>query len=154
MRRSSATLETMPELATRWCHALGLEIIARFAPSGDDELFPNRLVLEGADGQWLLANKGQALDALQYLLHESQGDREEGRLAYLDIQGTRLFRMNEVKAMASFAIQKARSLGSYSFASLSPRERRWIHLVVGREPDLATESEGTGNFKSLKVFRK
>jgi spoIIIJ-associated protein len=154
MRKATASLETLPELVLRWCQDLGLNITARFEPSGDEELFPNRLVLTGPDAQWLLPNKGQALDALQFLLHEAQGEREDGKLAYLDVQAFRLFRMTELKAMAALAAKKTRELGSFTFNSLSPRERRWIHLVLGREPDLATESEGEGHFKTLKVTRK
>lgn len=154
MRKHTVTLEVLPEMAQRWCAQLGLNVKASYQPSGDEELFPNRLVLQGEDAQWLLANKGQALDALQFLLHEAQGEREDSRLAYLDVQGFRLFRMVEVKAMAQMAARKARELGSWTFASLSPRERRWVHLVTAHEADLASESEGTGTFKALKVFRK
>lgn len=153
MRKKSASLDTLPEMATRWCADLGLKVEARFEASGDDELFPNRLVLDGPDAQWLAANKGQGLDALQFLLHEAQGEREDSKLAYLDVQGARLFRMKEIKAMAAFAIQQARSMGSYRFSSLTPRERRWIHMVVAREQGFNTESEGTGTMKALKVFR-
>jgi predicted RNA-binding protein Jag len=152
--RKAVPLEALPELATAWCKNLGFTVSAQFQPSGDEELFPNRMVLEGADTQWLLANKGQALDALQFMLHEAQGERDEARLVYLDVQKFRLFRMTEVKAMASMAAQKARQLGSYTFASLTPRERRWIHLTVAREDGLTTESEGTGTMKALKVIKK
>jgi predicted RNA-binding protein Jag len=153
MRKSSLPLEQAPELVARWCRHLGLTVTAAFGPSGDEALFPNRLVLSGPDGGWLAANKGQALDALQFLLHEAQGEREEGRLAYLDVESFRLFRMQEVIAMAGFAADKARALGSYTFSSLSPRERRWVHMVLSRQPGFTTESEGTGTFKSLKVSR-
>lgn len=151
--RKAVSLEALPELAANWCKELGLVVTARFQPSGDEELFPNRLVLEGPDAQWLMANKGQALDSLQFLLHEAQGEREDAKLCYLDVQSFRLFRMTEIKAMAAMGIQKARQMGSYTFASLSPRERRWMHLTVAREVGLCTESEGTGTLKSLKVFK-
>lgn len=154
MRKSGFSLEMLPEVAVRWCAELGLGISARAESSGDEELFPNRLVLEGPDTQWLMANKGQALDALQFLLQESQGDREEGHLVHLDVQSFRLFRLRELKAMAAMAAKKAREFGSHTFSSLSPRERRWVHMVIAREPDLASESEGTGTFKALKVTRK
>jgi predicted RNA-binding protein Jag len=153
MRKSVVSLEDLPELTTRWCKELGLTITAKFEPSGDEQLFPNRMVLAGPDAQWLLPNKGQALDALQFLLHEVQGERDEGKLVYLDVQAFRLFRMTELKAMAAMAAARTRELGSFTFNSLSPRERRWIHLVLGRESDLATASEGEGHFKTLKVTR-
>lgn len=152
--RKAVSLEALPELAAAWCGKLGFNVSARYQASGDEELFPNRLVLEGPDAQWLMANKGQALDALQFMLHEAQGEREEARLAYLDVQGFRLFRMKEVKAMAAMAVDRARQTGSYTFASLTPRERRWVHLSVAREEGLTTESEGTGTMKALRVMRK
>jgi predicted RNA-binding protein Jag len=154
MRKNAVSLEALPEVAARWAGHLGLKVSAAFEPSGDEELFPNRLVLDGPDAQWLVANKGLALDAFQFLLHEAQGEREDSRLAYLDVQAFRLFRMKEVKAMAQMAGQKARQLGSYTFSSLSPRERRWVHLVTAHEAGLGSESEGTGTFKALKVFRR
>jgi predicted RNA-binding protein Jag len=151
MRKTALSLEQVPQMLVRWCGHLGLEVSAEPGPSGDEELFPNRVVLDGPDAHWLAANKGSALDALQFLVHEAQGEREENRQAYLDVQSLRLFRMKEVVAMAGLAAEKARTLGSYTFASLSPRERRWVHLVLGRKPGFSTESEGTGTFKALTV---
>ncbi len=154
MRRSAVSLEDQPELVVRLCRDLGLEVKARFEDSGDAELFPNRIRLDGADAQTLMANRGMGLDALQFLLHEAQGERDENQVAYLDVQQVRLFRMKELQAMADFAVAKARALGSYTLSGLNPRERRWIHIIVAREADLLTESEGTGSIKALKIFRK
>jgi len=153
MRKASLPLEQVPEAVTRWCGHLGLKVTAEPGPSGDEALFPNRIVLDGQDASWLAANKGLGLDALQFLVHEAQGEREENRQGYLDVQSFRLFRMKEVVAMAAMAADRAKTLGSYTFASLSPRERRWVHLVLSRQPGFTTESEGTGTFKSLKVTR-
>jgi predicted RNA-binding protein Jag len=152
--RHFAPLEEIPALAKKWCGYLGFEADAIFEQSGDEELFPNRMSLVGPDASCLLVGKSQPLDALQYLLHESQGERDESKLVYLDVQGNRLFRMQELVAMANIAAQKARQTGSYIFASLTPKERRWIHLTIDREEDLSTCSEGIGFAKTLKVFRK
>jgi len=152
--RTHATLEALPELVHRWTGALGLKVQSRFEDSGDADMFPNRLVVEGPDAPLFSQGRGLALDALQHLLHEAQGQREDSRLVYLDVNGQRLFRMKELAAMAEFAAQKARETGSYIFKSLTPRERRWIHLAISRTQDLQTESEGMGALKSLKVFRK
>ncbi|HJU83945.1 MAG TPA: R3H domain-containing nucleic acid-binding protein [Holophagaceae bacterium] len=155
MKRAHLSPDQIPALVERWCGLLGLEVQAAAAPSGDEELFPNRIALKGPDAHVLAAAKGQALDALQFLVHEAQGERDEQKLAYLDAEGLRLFRMKEVLAMGAFAAQKARELGSYTFSPMSPRERRWIHLSVAKAgDDLTTESEGTGHFKPVKVLRK
>ncbi len=153
MRKAALPLEQVPERVAQLCGHLGLKVTAEPGPSGDETLFPNRIVLDGPDAHWLAANKGLGLDALQFLVHEAQGEREENRQAYLDVQSFRLFRMKEVVAMAGMAAERAKTLGSYTFASLSPRERRWVHLVLSRQPGFATESEGTGTFKALKVTR-
>ncbi|HEX9082935.1 MAG TPA: R3H domain-containing nucleic acid-binding protein [Holophagaceae bacterium] len=154
MRKQHASLEAIPDLIAHWTGQLGLKVEARFQPSGDEEAFPNRIQLSGPDADWLAAHRGQALDALQYLIHEVQGEREDHRLAYLDVKGSRLFRMQEVMAMGRLAAERARELGSHTLGALSPRERRWVHLVVSREEGLGTESEGTGTFKPVRVFRK
>ncbi len=154
MRKQHAGLEAVPELVTRWSAQLGLKVEARYQPSGDEEAFPNRLLVSGPDADWLAASRGQALDALQFLVHEAQGEREDQRLAYLDVKGARLFRMQEVMAMGRLAAERAREVGSHTLGALSPRERRWVHLAVSREEGLATESEGTGTFKPVRVFRR
>ncbi len=153
MRESRLALEAVPEQVTRWAGQLGLKVDAAFEPSGDDALFPNRVLVKGADASWLAANKGAAIDALQFLIHEAQGEREDGKLAYLDPQGTRLFRMKELKAMAAFAVEKAQELGTYALSGLTPRERRWVHLTISQQPGFSTESEGIGHIKTLKVFK-
>ena len=153
MRKTALPLEQAPERIALWCRQLGFNVTAAYQASGDEALFPNRLVLSGPDASWLAGNRGQVLDALQFLLHEAQGEREESRLAYLDAESFRLFRMKEIIAMAGFAADKAKALGSYTFSSLSPRERRWVHMVISRQPGFATESEGTGTYKSLTVTK-
>ncbi len=153
MRRRTQ-LEELPGLVERWTQALGLKVGTRYQDSGDAELFPNRMVLEGPDAALFAEGRGAALDALQFLLHEAQGEREDARLVYLDVHGQRLFRMREIASMADFAASRARELGRHTFKSLTPRERRWVHLVIARTPDLRSESEGTGTLKSLTILKK
>lgn len=154
MAKRGAKLEELPGMVSAWGAKLGLSLEARFEASGDEALFPNRLLVEGPDADCLLADRGHALDALQHLLQEVQHERDEARQVWVDAKGMRLFRMKEVVAMAGLAAAKARSLGSFSFGPMSPRERRWLHLSIARlGQDLATESEGTGHFKPVKVKR-
>ncbi len=153
MRKSAIPLDRVPEKVVQWAALLGFNVDAAFQPSGDEALFPNRVLIKGDDTAWLAANKGAAIDAMQFLLHEAQGEREDSKLAYLDPQGTRLFRMKELKAMAAFAADKAKELGSFALSGLTPRERRWVHLTISQLPGLSTESEGIGHIKTLKVFR-
>lgn len=154
MKRAHLSLDETPALLERWMGHLGLAVAALPAPSGDEQAFPNRIELRGGDAALLGAQKGQPLDALQHLLHERMGAREEGKQPFLDAGTLRLTRMRELKAMARLGAEKARELGAHTFAPLSPRERRWVHLEISAIGGLITESEGVGHFKTLKVIRK
>jgi predicted RNA-binding protein Jag len=154
MKRHRLKLEDAPALLDGWMALLGLDAHAVPSPSGDEASFPNRLELRGEDASRFGVNKGQPLDALQHLLQERVGEHEESRQPFLDAGSLRLSRLKELKVMARFAAGKASELGSYTFAPLSPRERRWIHMEISALGGLQTESEGTGHFKALKVFKQ
>ena len=154
MKRDRLSLDETPALLDAWMGHLGLAVKALPAPSGDEMAFPNRIELRGEDSGLLGAQKGQPLDALQHLLQERVGGHEESKQPSLDAGSLRLARMRELKVMARFGAEKARELGVYTFAPLSPRERRWVHLEVSGLGGLATESEGVGHFKPLKILRK
>lgn len=154
MTRDHLSLDAAPALLEAWMGHLGLAVTAAPSPSGDEEAFPNRIELRGNDASLLGAQKGQPLDALQHLVQERVGSHDEAKLPFLDAGSLRLSRMKELKVMARFGADRARELGVYAFAPLSPRERRWIHMEISAMGGLTTESEGTGHFKALKIARK
>jgi len=54
--------------------------------------------------------------------------------------------------MAASAAQKAHFSGDeVALPPLSPAERRVIHLYLGENPEVTTESEGEGNFRRVIV---
>ena len=57
MRKAGVSLESIPEIIARWGSHLGLSLEARFAPSGDEEAFPNRVVVTGPDAAFLGAER-------------------------------------------------------------------------------------------------
>ena len=154
MTRARVSLEDTPALLNLWMGHLGLTVNTLSAPSGNEQAFPNRIELRGEDASLFGAEKGQPLDALQHLIQERVGEHEESKLPFLDAGSLRLARMKELKVMARFGAEKARELSRYTFAPLTPRERRWIHLEVSAMGDFTTESEGTGHIKALTIIRK
>ncbi|HZU53396.1 MAG TPA: R3H domain-containing nucleic acid-binding protein [Holophagaceae bacterium] len=154
MKRATVSLEATPALLEGWMGHLGLAVKALPSLSGDEQAFPNRIELRGDDAALLGAQKGQPLDALQHLLQERVGGHDESTQPFLDADSLRLARMKELKVMARFGAERAREMGFYAFAPLSPRERRWIHMEISAMEGLTTESEGTGHFKALRVIRK
>ena len=154
MKRAHVSLDEAPSLLDAWMDQLGLAVKALPAPSGDEQAFPNRIELRGEDASLLGAQKGQPLDALQHLLQERVGEHGEAKQPFLDAGSLRLARMRELKVMARLGADRAREVGAYTFAPLSPRERRWVHLEISAMGGLITESEGVGHFKALKVIQK
>jgi spoIIIJ-associated protein len=110
----------------------------------------------GPDSSLLLARGGELLRALELLALESlrlTGDEHE-KISF-DCMNQRAMRLDELRAAATVAADKVRQTGSpYSFAPMSSRERRIVHLALRDKTDLRTESEGEGLRRYVVVYPK
>jgi len=69
--------------------------------------------------------------------------------------GHRKARLEELRLSARVAADKVRQTGSpYTFAPMSSRERRILHLALREEQDLRTESAGEGLRRSVVLYPK
>ena len=69
--------------------------------------------------------------------------------------GFRAARIEELKLSAGVAAEKVKkSKMPYSFAPMSSRERRIVHLALRDDAELRTESEGEGAQRHLVVYPK
>ena len=67
----------------------------------------------------------------------------------------RAMRLEELRLAADVAAEKVRKTGSpYTFAPMSSRERRIVHLALRDKGDLRTESQGEGGHRSVVVYPK
>lgn len=108
---------------------------------------PDILVeLAGPDSDLVLERGGELLRSMETLAHESvrlHGE-EHDRIAF-DCRGYRAARHRELKLAAEVAAEKVLRTGvPYSFAPMSSRERRLIHLAFRDHDSLVTQSEGEG----------
>jgi spoIIIJ-associated protein len=108
---------------------------------------PDILVeLAGPDSDLVLERGGELLRSMETLAHEAvrlHGE-EHDRIAF-DCRGYRAARHRELKLAAEVAAEKVLRTGvPYSFAPMSSRERRLIHLAFRDHESLVTESEGEG----------
>ena len=108
---------------------------------------PDILVeLAGPDSDLVLERGGEVLRSLETLAHEAvrlHGE-EHDRIAF-DCHGYRAARHRELKLAADVAAEKVLRTGvPYSFAPMSSRERRLIHLAFRDHQSLVTQSEGEG----------
>lgn len=118
---------------------------------------PDILVdFSGADSAMLLERGGELLRAIESVVIESLrlNSDEHDRVAF-DCMGFRAARVEELRMSAEVAAEKVRSSQMpYSFAPMSSRERRIVHLALRDAADLRTESEGEGPQRHLVVFPK
>ncbi len=110
----------------------------------------------GADSPMLLERGAELLRSIETVVIESLklGSEEHDRIAF-DCMNYRSARLEELKLSADVAAEKVRKTKMpYSFAPMSSRERRVVHLALRDEVDLRTESEGEGPQRHLVVYPK
>jgi spoIIIJ-associated protein len=112
--------------------------------------------ISGDDTQYLLAENGEMLDALEVVLFQIFGrDLDRSQRFTCDADGFRSSRRAELQAMARFAAMNVRKEGRpFTFGKLNSTERRIIHMTLQLEEDLLTESVGDGRDRRLQVRLK
>ena len=133
-------------------NAMGVALTARVeeAPEG------TRINLEGEDGGVLVRRGGEGLQALQHLVatafRKQLGD--DNRII-IDCNGFRRDKDAELKQMARFMADKARSTGApQEMGPLNPYERRIVHMAIAECPGAASESIGDAFMKTVIISTK
>ena len=124
--------------------------------SNEDTAEGCRLNIDGADADLLIGQGGELLDALQHLVNQVFLQvLPRGQRIICDAQSFRATREAELRAMAKHAAERVRSSGEpFSFGPMTANERRIIHLTLGDDKDLYTESIGEGQARKLRVSLK
>jgi spoIIIJ-associated protein len=103
----------------------------------------------------LIGKHGQTLAALQLIVAMITNRHlppEERRRVIIDAEGYRARRDRSLEAMARSAAQRATRTGRpVTISSLTPRERRVIHLALADDPAVTTRSEGEDPNRSIIV---
>ena len=104
--------------------------------------------------QSLIGEHGEVLDAIQHLINATLNlPKTQQPVFYtIEINGYRAQRLNELEQIAERAAETVRSTGKdYKIEHLSAAERRHIHLILEKSPDLKTESVGKEPHRHLLV---
>jgi spoIIIJ-associated protein len=112
-----------------------------------------RINLHGEDGGVLIRRGGEGLQALQHLVatafRRQLGD--EHRIL-LDCNGFREDKDRELRQMAKFIAEKARSSGiAQEMGPLNPYDRRIVHLAIAEDPSVSSESIGDAFMKTVII---
>lgn len=103
----------------------------------------------------LLGNKGEVLDAIQYLANTTLNlnrPETEQQPYTVELAGYRVRRQAELQAIAEKAAQEARQAAEeVEIADLSAAERRQVHTLLKAYDDLETYSRGKEPDRRLVV---
>ena len=124
-------------------------------PGGVDGEQPEMLVeLAGPDSSLLLERGAAMLRALETVAHEAvRLFAEDHDKISFDCRGYRAARQQELKLAADVAAERVLKTGTpYSFAPMSSRERRLIHLKFRDHDALTTQSEGEGGRRYVVLY--
>jgi spoIIIJ-associated protein len=115
-----------------------------------------RINLEGEDGGVLVRRGGEGLQALQHLVATTFRKQlgEDNRIV-VDCNGYRKEKDAELKQMALFIAEKARTTGTaQEMGPLNPYERRIVHLAIAEDPNATSESIGDAFMKTVIIARR
>jgi len=129
--------------------AMGVELTATIEESPEG----TRINLEGEDGGVLIRRGGEGLQALQHVVatafRRQLGD--DNRIV-VDCNGFRREKDAEIKQMAKFMAEKARSSGTpQEMGPLNPYERRIVHIAIAEDPTVSSESIGDAFMKTVII---
>ena len=132
--------------------AMGLSL----TPAIEDTPDGTRINLEGEDGGVLVRRGGEGLQALQHLVatafRRQMGDDTR---VIIDCNGFRKEKDLELRQMAHFIAEKARSTGvPQEMGPLNPYERRIVHLAIAEDPTVTSESIGDAFMKTVIISKQ
>lgn len=126
------------------------------APPGGEGLEQPEILVElaGPDSSLVLERNGDMLRSVETIVHEAlrlSGD-DHDKISF-DCRGYRAARQQELKLAAQVAAERVLKTGiPYSFAPMSSRERRLIHLAFRDHQALTTQSEGEGGRRYVVLY--
>ena len=103
----------------------------------------------------LIGRRGETLGSLQYLLNVMVGSAHgEQELVFgVDIEGYRRRREESLVEMARRVADEVRETGDViTLEPMPAAERRIVHLALGEEPGVVTESVGRGDDRQVEVM--
>jgi spoIIIJ-associated protein len=117
-----------------------------------DEPDSVRVELAGEGGEVLLRRRAEALDALQQIVNTAfRRHLDRDRSFVVDCLDYRKGKDAELRQMARFMMEKAKTTGPQEMGPLNPYMRRIVHLTVAEDPMLSSESIGDAFLKTVII---
>lgn len=137
---------------------LKYRITAGAGAADPDQLEAREIYIElaGPDAGLLTQRGGELLRALEHVAAKIlRLENEEHDKISFDAENFKALRARELKLAAETAAERVRRTGQpYSFAPMSSRERRMLHLAFRVYSDLETASSGEGLRRFVVAYPK
>jgi spoIIIJ-associated protein len=140
--------ERVREFTGQIVAAMGVPLEVTVVDAGDNI----RVELSGEGGELLLRRRAEALDALQQIVNTAfRRELKDDRSFVVDCMNYRKAKDAELKQMARFMMEKAKSAGPQEMGPLNPYARRLVHLTVAEDPQMSSESIGDAFLKTVII---
>ena len=140
--------QQVTEFVVKVIKSMGLNLDAKVESTGDG----TRVNLEGEGGELLLARRGEGLQAIQHIVDSAFRRQLGDHRLIVDCMGFRRGKDNELKQMAKFLAEKAKTSGmEQNIGPLNAYERRLVHLAVAEIPGVTSESIGDAAVKTVTI---
>ena len=141
-------LDRVREFTEKTMAAMGLNLTVAVNDTPDGV----RVEISGDDGEQLLRRRAEALDALQLIVNTAfRRELNDDRSFVVDCLDYRKGKDAELRQMAKFMMEKARTSGPQEMGPLNPYARRIVHLAVAEDPTMSSESIGDAFLKTVII---
>jgi spoIIIJ-associated protein len=136
------------DFVTKVVKDMGLDLHAQVETSADG----TRINLTGDGAEALLAKRGEGLQALQHVVDSAFRKHLGDERLLVDCMDFRRGKDNELRQMAKFLAEKAKTSGvEQNIGPLNAYERRLVHLAVAEIPGVTSESIGDAAVKTVTI---
>ena len=140
--------QDVTDFVTKVVKQMGLALEARVETTADG----TRINLHGDGAETLLARRGEGLQALQHIVDSAFRKQLGEERLLIDCMDYRRGKDNELRLMAKFLAEKAKTTGiEQNIGPLNAYERRLVHLAVAEIPGVTSESIGDAAVKTVTI---
>ena len=140
--------ERVREFTKQTVAAMGVPLDVTVVDAGDNI----RVELSGEGGEVLLKRRAEALDALQQIVNTAfRRELKDDRSFVVDCMDYRKAKDAELRQMARFTMEKAKTAGPQEMGPLNPYARRLVHITVAEDPQMSSESIGDAFLKTVII---
>ena len=140
--------ERVREFMKQTVAAMGVPLDVTVVDAGDNI----RVELSGEGGEVLLKRRAEALDALQQIVNTAfRRELKDDRSFIVDCMDYGKGKDAELRQMARFTMEKAKTAGPQEMGPLNPYARRLVHITVAEDPQMSSDSIGDAFLKTVII---